>query len=324
MEDNHYTTLLHAAICHRGYELAKLLALYAQSSDFEKINDQGHTPLHRAILYGFDEVVDIYFSTTHAYSNVQLMDSLLLYAIECERELMALEILRFGGQQIDAILQHTFLQHTIRGGNDTTIRKVLRQMTTIDYEDFLTAVAYNRSNALLFLWSHLNTKEQINLGDLLIYAIQHKNTTYDIIIVLLYHLHADPCYTKYGRTALSYAAEFKPEIIPELLRNQQVNPSLSDKYGRTPLEYALATPFCSEDILELLALDYRMTPSSFDDRGQRIMASLWNGNASRRRLHKQLQKRDFRITRRTASQRTKGSITPQRTNKYNLRSQQQR
>jgi ankyrin repeat protein len=60
-EDSHHRTLLHVAIRDGGDDIAKSLALCAQSSAFEKVDDDGNTPLYWAIRRGYNEVMDIYW-----------------------------------------------------------------------------------------------------------------------------------------------------------------------------------------------------------------------------------------------------------------------
>ncbi|EXU95396.1 ankyrin repeat protein [Metarhizium robertsii] len=127
------------------------------------------------------------------------------------------------------------------------------------------------------LWlviEHLRSAStQINLGDLLLHAIQHDSVS--VIELFLNKLHADPCYASSGRTALSYAAERGClAVISLLLSHVEVNPNLRDGDGQIPLDYVLESFAPCQQNLRLLALDSRTAPSSFGDKGLTMMASL--------------------------------------------------
>ncbi|KAF5137861.1 putative ankyrin repeat protein [Metarhizium anisopliae] len=166
------------------------------------------------------------------------------------------------------------LQHAIRGRDERIIARVLRRTAHIDYNVVLVAVESDVADLLLLVIERLRSAStQINLGDLLLHAIQHDSVS--VIELLLNKLHADPCYASSGRTALSYAAERGClAVISLLLSHVEVNPNLRDGDGRIPLDYVLESFAPCQQNLRLLALDSRTAPSSFGDKGLAMMASL--------------------------------------------------
>lgn len=166
------------------------------------------------------------------------------------------------------------LQHAIRGRDERIIARALRMTARIDYNVILVAVESDMPDLLLLVMERLRrAATQINLGDLLLHAIQHDSVS--VIELLLNKLHANPCYATSGRPALSYAAERGcTAVISLLLSHGEVDPNLQDGDGRIPLDYVLDSSEPCRQNLRLLALDFRTEPSSFGDEGLAMMASL--------------------------------------------------
>ncbi|KJK73959.1 hypothetical protein H634G_10748 [Metarhizium anisopliae BRIP 53293] len=166
------------------------------------------------------------------------------------------------------------LQHAIRGRDERIIARALRMTARIDYNVVLVAVESDMPDLLMLVMERLRrAATQINLGDLLLHAIQHDSVS--VIELLLNKLHANPCYATSGRPALSYAAERGcTAVISLLLSHGEVDPNLQDGDGRIPLDYVLDSSEPCRQNLRLLALDFRTEPSSFGDKGLAMMASL--------------------------------------------------
>ena len=72
---------------------------------------------------------------------------------------------------------------------------------------------------------------------------------------------------KFGRTPLSYAAEYgRTEVVKTLLCDERIDPDRQDNRGRTPLSYAAANGHT--EIVKTLLCDDRVDPDRQDEEGR--------------------------------------------------------